>query len=131
MILGAESFDQAKQMIESSDHGDKIVVFEVLEQSDFLENMVYILILYKEANVTRRIWDEYAPKTMKKIRSLGVGESSTPLHLNMRLILDLVVKYNVSERQMNFLLSKYADLLSSYLPSKFKITITLHERTES
>ena len=133
MILGYESFDQTKAMLESADEADKVVAFEVLEQSDFKENMVYILILFKDTNVPLAYWEAHAPHTLRSIRVLyGLQDKSAPA-MSLKGILKKAVQYGVAERQLNFLMLKYAEFFSSYLPPKFKVTITLQadEPTES
>jgi hypothetical protein len=130
MILGYESFDQTKAMIESADVADAVVAFEVLEQADLLENLVYILILFKDTNASIVTWQQHAPKTTKNIQSLyGLTGNASPA-MSMKGILKKATQYKVEPRQMEFLLMKYAEFLSTYLPPKYKVTITLNERTE-
>lgn len=133
MILGYESFDQTKQMIESVDVEDRVVAFEVLEQAEFLENMVYILILFKDSNASIVDWERHAPKTTVNIRrlyGLSIDGHASPA-MSLKGILKKATEYNVSTRQMNFLMDKYAEFLSSYLPSHFTLTITMNERDKS
>jgi len=131
MILGYESFDQTKTMIESADVEDKVVAFEVIEQADFIENLVYILILYKDSNLSLPFWEELAPKTIANIRKIyGLTGHSSPA-MSLKGILKKATEYEVSIRQMNFLMDKYTEFLSSYLPSHFTLTITMNERDKS
>lgn len=133
MILGYESFDQTKAMIESVDVENRVVAFEVIEQAEFLENMIYILILFKDSNASIVIWEQLAPKTTANIRrlyGLDTTKHASPA-MSLKGILKKAIEYKVSTRQMNFLMDKYAEFLGSYLPSHFTLTITMNERDKS
>jgi hypothetical protein len=133
MILGYESFDQTKQMIESLDVENKVVAFEVIEQAEFIENMVYILILLKDSNVSIVDWEKHAPNTTANIRriySLNTAGHASPA-MSLKGILKKATEYKVAKRQIDFLMVKYAEFLGSYLPSHFTLTITMNERDKS
>ena len=106
IILEKDTFENVKNMLESSDVENAVVALECIENADFLKNLVYILFLYKESNVPLLTWLNHAPKTCNKLRQLNKSYA-----FSYKSILNFLQKYNCDRDSYVFFAKRYADNL--------------------
>lgn len=103
IILGKETYSQLKDMLESSDKENAVVALSCIEASDFKQNITYVLLMMKEANVDRKLWNEHAAETVKKYRALGIVDRIT-----YKKILEISLAYKVHLDDIQFFMSRFA-----------------------
>lgn len=104
LVLDRDSFDTVKEMLKSPDKENAVVAFTCIEQSDFKQNIVFLLLMFKEADITIQDWITHAPQTFKKIKAVD------NLHTNLtyRRILDISLNYEVSSEDIQFFMNCFA-----------------------
>ena len=106
IILEKDTFENVKNMLESSDIENAVVALECIENADFLKNLAYILFLYKESNVPLSTWLNHAPKTCNKLRQLNKSYV-----FSYKSILNFLHKYGCDRDSYVFFAKRYTDNL--------------------
>lgn len=71
MLLDEDiKFESLLAMLESPDKENSVVALQIIENLDFKQFALKILLLFKEANLPAEMWKEHAPNKSKKMLSL-------------------------------------------------------------
>jgi len=91
-------------MLESPDHENKVVAFECIKNTDLKTNMLYVMLLVKEANITRDTWFAHVPEIVKTLEEI--------LHrfydISFSRILNVIHLYTMPVEDKQFLMDRYA-----------------------
>lgn len=113
MILDEITYSNIKNILESSDKENMIVGFECIENTDFKTNIIYILFLFKEADISSDMWKRNAPKATEIIENL-FNIPFNKININYAQICDIITKFNVTWASYQFLMNRYAEHLKKY-----------------
>jgi hypothetical protein len=109
MKLTKETFDRIKLMLESPDYENTIVGLSAVEASDFKDNLIYVLLLAKQANIkNENMWYKHAPNIHGNFKQLGINLDNP---ITYEQILSIAKQYKVSMDDIQFIMDKYADEL--------------------
>lgn len=103
IVLGRDTYNQIKAMLESPDKENAVVALSCIENSDFRLNITYILLCIKEANIPFTFWKEHAAETCKKYAQLKIGKP-----LTYKQIIEKIIEYKVSVEDMQFFMDRFA-----------------------
>jgi len=103
IVLGRDTYNQVKAMLEASDKENAVVALSCIENSDFKLNITYILLMIKEANIDYNLWKAHAAETCKKYAQLKIGNP-----LTYKQILETILLYKVPLEDVQFYLDKFA-----------------------
>ena len=107
--LSRDTYENVKAMLESSDKSNMKLGFECLENIDFKENLVYILMLLQECNLDWREWLEHSPDTYKYLDKSLKLDMKKPF--GFRDVGRLALTYSNSEEDFQFVMDKYSQHL--------------------
>ena len=119
IVLGRDTYNQVKAMLESSDKENAVVALSCIENGDFKLNITYILLMIKEANVDYNLWKEHAAETCKKYAQLKIGKP-----LTYKQILETILLYKVPVEDIQF----YLDRFAAKLVTDINRNITMDDR---
>ncbi len=130
--LTVDTFENTVRMMNSPDQENIVVALECIENVDFKENLTYIILVTKFANVTADIWKKHAPESAKKLESIGM-ELSKPM--NYKKMLQILIKYKVPDSDLQFFFNKFEGNLKESIKSlgydfidDIKITLKLKDK---
>ena len=109
LILGPETYENTRRMLESASEEDAIVALNAIEQSDFKKSVVYILLLYKESK-RRNLWEKNCPDILKKIKNIDFSNDVIPYKE-----IYTYIKGEVSKKDMSFFLNRFSEQVKGYL----------------
>ncbi len=67
-----DTFQNILDMANSPDKENQVVALTLVDNLDYKKNLIYILVLKKQATITPELWKEHAPKTCKHMTTSGV-----------------------------------------------------------
>jgi len=112
-------------MLESPDEENKVVAFECIKNTDLKTNMVYIILLMKEANIKREFWVEHVPEITRTVESI--------IHkiydISFSRILNVIHRYTLSLEDKQFLMDRYAKYLEKCLELDKDLVIEIKIKT--
>jgi hypothetical protein len=120
IILGRDTYEQLKSMLESPDQENAIVALSCIEASDFKSNITYVLLMMHEADIDFKMWKEHAAETIKKYTTLGISGGS----LNYKKILNVSLMYNCPLEDIQF----FMDRLALHMKEQVNLKILPGER---
>jgi len=92
-------------MLESPDHENKVMAFECIKNTDLKTNMLYVMLLMKEANIHRSIWIEHVPEITKTLEDIL---SHKVYDIAFSRILNVIHLYTMPVEDKQFLMDRYA-----------------------
>lgn len=116
IVLGRDTYEQLKSMLESPDSENAIVALSCVEASDFKANITYVLLMMKEADVEFELWKKHAAETLKKYRALGIMKG----HLTYKKIMEVIIQYKVSLDDIQFFMNRFALYMMHEINSKLQ-----------
>lgn len=116
VILKRDTYHQIKSMLESSDEENAVVALTIIENSNFRDNLTYILLLMKEADVKRTLWEKYARQTIKKYEALNVNQGS----LSYKKIIELITEYKVPLLDIQFFMDCFGEHMKNFVNKSLK-----------
>lgn len=117
--LNKDNYDTVKAMIESPDPESVVLGLQCIENSDLKDNLVYILLMMKEANVDWREWRNNAPIITQSVENVIQASNRQTIYRDYGLMLtyDFILKvmrsYHVSREDYDFFMEHYAKNLLS------------------
>lgn len=113
MKLNKETFDRMMSMLESPDKESVILGLSTINECEFKDNIVYTLLLAKEANVKdKHMWREHASTIYPMYYNIGVDLDKP---ITFEKILSIAKEYNATVEDIQFVMDRYAYLLSAKL----------------
>ncbi len=100
-----ESYLNILGMANSPDKENQIVALSLIENLDYKKNLVYILVLKKQATMTSEAWKEHAPSIYKKMVSGGVDPDKV---ISYKKILNLLLDNSTSQEHFDFYTTSFA-----------------------
>jgi hypothetical protein len=130
--LTAETHDSIVEMMNSIDLENRVVALNCIENVDFSDNLVYILLLKKQGNATTKEWREHAPHTSKMLISIGINLDST---LTWKAYLEILAKRNTEPEKIQFYLDRFVRVIHSSIKALGydfieELEITLKRKTK-
>lgn len=113
MKLNKETFDRMISMLESPDTESVILGLSTINECEFKDNIVYTLLLAKEANVKGKdMWRLHADKIYSMYYAMGVDLDKP---ITFEKILSIAKEYDADINDIQFIMDRYAYLLSAKL----------------
>lgn len=109
ITLNPETFDNVSKMLNSPDQENATTALMAMEQMDFNNSKLYMVLLYKETVDKKHLWEQNCPGVLKNINNLGLDE-----HLSFKSIF-LNLKDKVSDEEMQVFLSRFGSVLKKLL----------------
>ena len=123
--LDKNTYANMLAMLESPDEENKVVAFECIKNTDLKTNMVYIILLMKEANIKREFWVEHVPEITRTVESI--------IHkiydISFSRILNVIHRYTLSLEDKQFLMDRYAKYLEKCLELDKDLVIEIKIKT--
>lgn len=113
MKLNSETFDRVKMMLESHDREDIALGLATMNTTEFKDNMLYILLMAKEANVKyENMWRNHADIMHNMFIQLGIDLDKP---ITFETIIHIAKTYEASLSDIQFIMDRYADEMRKYL----------------
>lgn len=128
-----EKFDSVVKMLQSTDEENIVLALTLIEQLEFKENLVFILLAKKNAHCNNPMWEKNAPVTFRNLKAVTPNVSKV---LTFKKILQILVAQKVDAEQMQFYLDVFAKYLKEQITAQgmdfvedieMKIKIKQHE----
>ena len=113
MKLEKDTYLTVKKMLESSDKENMVLAFECIENTNFEENMIYILLLLRETNIDNLAWIDNAPKTVANLEKNVYHDSLSNATTDFRKLGTILREHKASEEDYQFFMIRYADFLKN------------------
>ena len=104
-VVDNQQYESLLSMLDSKNNQDKVLGLVTIENVDFNKSLTKILLLRKKADISFDLWKEYAPKTIKKFKSINVDISE---HLKYKDILEIIIKEKQTEEDIQFFLDDFS-----------------------
>jgi len=106
--LTAETHDNIVEMMNSVDLENRVVALSCIENVDFKDNLVYILLLKKQGGASTSEWTTNAPHTCKLLKSIGVNLDTT---LTWKQYLEILIKQDTAPDKIQFYLDRFVKVI--------------------
>jgi hypothetical protein len=116
IILGKDTYQQLKDMLESPDEENAVRALSCIENSDFKSNITYVLLMMKEANVVYELWKINATETLKKYRALGILSGE----LTYKKIMEIILQYQAPIEDIQFFMNRFAEHMKNEINQKLQ-----------
>ena len=116
IILKRDTYHQIKSMLESSDEENAVVALTIIENSNFRDNLTYILLLMKEADIKMTLWRDHAKKIIKKYEALNINYGS----LSYKKIMELITEYNAPLSDIQFFMDCFGEHIRAFVNKSLK-----------
>lgn len=134
MILEKNTYENVKAMLESPDEENKVMGFQCLKQGGLNKgNLVYILFLLQEADITLSWWRKEVPEIVKGLEKI-FNRSLEGQVFSFSEIKKYIKSYELSIDDYQFYMERFAIALQEDMsfenpsgPFKIKIKITKAE----
>jgi hypothetical protein len=134
MKLERNTFQKIKSMLESPDKENVLMGMSCIENSDFKQNLTYIMLMLKEANVSIDEWKNNAKKTLDLLTSVGIDWEQS---ITFKVIHKVMEDFEVPESDIKFYEERFAEFVkgrasdTAHLPKIEYLTLKVkfkHER---
>jgi hypothetical protein len=112
VTLNRDSYASVLSMINSPDEENMVLGLSIVEETNQQKGLVYILMLKKVAQCKLQNWVTHAPKTCQWLRSI---DASTETVLTYKKLLEIIIKNNVDQEQMQFYLDEFGAHLQKHI----------------
>jgi hypothetical protein len=106
--LTSETHDNIVEMMNSVDLENRVVALNCIENVDFKDNLVYILLLKKQGGASTSEWTTNAPHTCKLLKSIGVNLDTT---LTWKQYLEILIKQDTTPDKIQFYLDRFVKVI--------------------
>ncbi len=131
MILQKDTYENVKSMLESPDEENVMVGLSCIENCDQSANLIYILCLIKETNISSSLWVKHAPETTELFKNLFKG-SITFSSITWNNIIVYTQVYDTTIEDYQFLMDRFAlylkDMFNQGKDVIESVTITIKEK---
>ena len=128
MKLERSTYDKVQSMIESPDDENILMGLSCIENSDFKENMIFILLMLKETNVSIDEWSKHARNTLNNIKNIGVEWDNS---ITYKMIQDVIDKYDLPQSDRLLFEDRFSTFVkkrvtnSDHLPEILSLTVKI------
>lgn len=105
-----ETYPNVLAMANSPDKENQIVALSLVENLDYKKNLIFILILKKQSNITADTWKEHAPTVYKKMSTSGIDPDQI---ISYKKVLNVLLDNKASEDHIQFYLDSFAEHMKS------------------
>jgi len=106
--LTAETHDNIVEMMNSIDLENRVVALNCIENVDFNENLVYILLLKKQGGASSSEWSTHAPNTSKLLKGIGINLDTS---LTWKQYLEILIKRDTTPDKIQFYLDRFVAVI--------------------
>ena len=106
--LTSETHDNIVEMMNSVDLENRVVALNCIENVDFKDNLVYILLLKKQGGASTSEWTVNAPHTCKLLKGIGVNLDTT---LTWKQYLEILIKHETPPDKIQFYLDRFVKVI--------------------
>lgn len=107
-----ESFESLKNMLNSEDTDNTKTALTAICNLDFKVNIVYILLLFKECNVTANKWEHWGETVYTMLSSLADDINKG---ITFKKSLEILVQYEAPIEDLQFFLNRFSTHLADTL----------------
>jgi len=116
--LTVETFDNILAMLSSPDKENVVMGLSCIEELDITTGITYLLLIKKLANVSSKMWKEYAPQKSEYLKNISFINEAP---MSFQKILTLIQERKVPISDIEFFLNKFALYMTELIRNDYLI----------